>query len=140
MIFQTTFQSSENQFQTAFASPTSTFAITFGSVVGVAAEVYKGEYTVPFDTGTISMMAVIYKQGGNVVLVKDLEDCTLGDKTVSCTLTEEETSLFKPNPQVQIQLRVGIGNARLNSNILNVSVADVLKDGLSPPLFLINCC
>lgn len=70
-------------------------------------------FTVPFDTGTISMMAVIYKQGGNVVLVKDLEDCTLGDKTVSCTLTEEETSLFKPNPQVQIQLRVGIGNARL---------------------------
>lgn len=46
MIFQTTFQSSENQFQTAFSSPTSTFAITFGSVVGVAAEVYKGEYTV----------------------------------------------------------------------------------------------
>lgn len=46
MIFQTTFQSSENQFQTAFASPTSTFAITFGSVVGVAAEVYKGDYTV----------------------------------------------------------------------------------------------
>lgn len=65
-------------------------------------------FTVPFDTGTISMMAVIYKQGGNVLLVKDLEDCTLGDKTVSCTLTEEETSLFKPNPQVQIQLRVGI--------------------------------
>ena len=46
MIFQTTFQSSENQFQTAFSSPTSTFAITFGSVVGVAAEVYKGDYTV----------------------------------------------------------------------------------------------
>lgn len=46
MIFQTTFQSYENQFQTAFASQTSTFAITFGSVVGVAAEVYKGEYTV----------------------------------------------------------------------------------------------
>lgn len=46
MIFHTTFQSSENQFQTAFASPTSTFAITFGSVVGVAAEVYKGDYTV----------------------------------------------------------------------------------------------
>lgn len=31
-------------------------------------------FTVPFDTGTISMMAVIYKQGGNVVLVKDLAD------------------------------------------------------------------
>lgn len=46
MIFQTTFQSSENQFQTAFASPTSIFAISFGSVVGVAAEVYKGEYAV----------------------------------------------------------------------------------------------
>lgn len=87
-------------------------------------------FTVPFDTNTISMMAIIYKQGGNVVLVKDLADCELGDKTVSCTLTETETGLFSGAPQVQIQLRVGIGNSRLNSNILNVSVADVLKDGL----------
>lgn len=87
-------------------------------------------FTVPFDTGTISMLAVIYKQDDKVVLVKDLSDCELGDKTVSCCLTEAETALFSATPQVQIQLRVGIGNARLNSNILNVSVADVLKEGL----------
>ena len=87
-------------------------------------------FTVPFDTGTISMMAIIYKQDDKVVLVKDLSDCELGDKTVSCGLTEEETALFSATPQVQIQLRIGIGNARLNSNILNVSVADVLKEGL----------
>lgn len=86
-------------------------------------------FTVPFDTGTISMLAVIYKQDDKVVLVKDLSDCELGDKTVSCCLTEAETALFSATPQVQIQLRVGIGNARLNSNILNVSVADVLKRG-----------
>lgn len=87
-------------------------------------------FTVPFDTGTISMLAVIYKQDDKVVLVKDLSDCELGDKTVSCCLTEAETALFSATPQVQIQLRVGIGNARMNSNILNVSVADVLKEGL----------
>lgn len=87
-------------------------------------------FTVPFDTGTISMMAIIYKQDDKVVLVKDLSDCELGDKTVSYGLTEEETALFSATPQVQIQLRIGIGNARLNSNILNVSVADVLKEGL----------
>lgn len=87
-------------------------------------------FTVPFDTGTISMLAVIYKQDDKVVLVKDLSDCELGDKTVSCCLTEAETALFSATPQVQIQIRVGIGNARLNSNILNVSVADVLKEGL----------
>ena len=46
MIFETAFRSSENQFQTSFASPTSIFAISFGGVVGVAAEVYKGDYTV----------------------------------------------------------------------------------------------
>ncbi len=46
MIFETAFRSSENQFQTSFASPTPIFAISFGSVVGVAAEVYKGDYTV----------------------------------------------------------------------------------------------
>lgn len=87
-------------------------------------------FTVPFDTGTISMMAIIYKQDDKVVLVKDLSDCELGDKTVSCGLTEAETALFSATPWVQIQLRVGIGNARMNSNILNVSVADVLKEGL----------
>lgn len=59
MIFQTTFQSSENQFQTAFASPTSTFAITFGSVVGVAAEVYKGDYTV---TPTVTDQLLLTKE------------------------------------------------------------------------------
>ena len=46
MIFETAFQSSEIQFQTSFASPTSIFSVAFGNVVGVAAEVYKGEYTV----------------------------------------------------------------------------------------------
>ena len=59
MIFQTTFQSSENQFQTAFASPTSTFAIIFGSVVGVAAEVYRGEYTV---TPTVTDQLLLTKE------------------------------------------------------------------------------
>lgn len=59
MIFETAFQSSENQFQTAFASPTSTFAITFGSVVGVAAEVYKGEYTV---TPTVTDQLLLTKE------------------------------------------------------------------------------
>lgn len=46
MIFETTFQSSENQFETTFSALKSIFAATFGSVVGVAAEVYKGEYVV----------------------------------------------------------------------------------------------
>ena len=81
-------------------------------------------FTVPFDTGTISMLAVIYKQDDKVVLVKDLSDCELGDKTVSCCLTEAETALFSATPQVQIQLRVGIGNARLRASTTAVFVAN----------------
>ena len=70
------------------------------------------------------MLAVIYKQDDKVVLVKDLSDCELGDKTVSCCLTEAETALFSATPQVQIQLRVGIGNARLRASTTAVFVAN----------------
>ena len=44
--------------------------------------------------------------------------------------TEEETALFKPQGYVKIQLRVGIGEKRMNSRVLMVTVYDVLKDGL----------
>lgn len=87
-------------------------------------------FTLPFEAASISQLAIVYKQLDKVVMVKDLGECTLGEKSVSVTLSEAETSLFKPELSVFIQLRVGIGASRLNSNILTVSVEDVLKEGM----------
>lgn len=86
--------------------------------------------TLPFCTDGITELAIIYYQNDNVVLIKNLADCIRNDTVISVSLTEEETALFKPQGDVKIQLRVGIGEKRMNSKVLRVTVYDVLKDGL----------
>lgn len=86
MIFETAFQSSENQFQTSFASPTSIFSVAFGNVVGVAAEVYKGEYTVvPAVTDQLLLTKEkMMKDNMTFMAVpKQIEDNPSGGKTVT---------------------------------------------------------
>lgn len=87
-------------------------------------------FTLPFCTDGITELAIIYYQNDNVVLIKNLADCIRNDTLISVSLTEEETALFKPQGDVKIQLRVGIGEKRMNSKVLRVTVYDVLKDGL----------
>lgn len=87
-------------------------------------------FTLPFCTDDITELAIIYYQNDNVVLIKNLADCIRNDTVISVSLTEEETALFKPQGDVKIQLRVGIGEKRMNSKVLRVTVYDVLKDGL----------
>lgn len=87
-------------------------------------------FTLPFETSGITALAVIYKQGDRVVLVKHKDDVTLQDKNVAVNLSEKDTALFEPTPKVKIQLRVGMGSAKINSDIIEVSVSDVLKEGM----------
>lgn len=86
-------------------------------------------FTVPVAPATITALAVIYAQSGKAVLVKTLDDCRLGEKTISVSLSETDTSLFCAG-EVQVQLRLGVGCSRLVSNVLRLPVVDVLQDGL----------
>lgn len=86
-------------------------------------------FTVPFDPSTITLLSIVYEQADTILMEKHLEDITLRDNSISVTLTEEETALFKAVYPVKIQLRVGIGSSRLNSGIISCSVEDVLKEG-----------
>lgn len=87
-------------------------------------------FTLPFETSGITALVVIYKQGDRVVLVKHKDDVTLQDKNVVINLSEKDTALFEPTPKVKIQLRVGMGSAKINSDVIEVSVSDVLKEGM----------
>lgn len=87
-------------------------------------------FALPFETSGITALTVVYKQGDRVVLVKHKDDVTLSDKNVVVSLSEKDTALFDPTPKVKIQLRVGMGSARINSDIVEVSVSDVLKEGM----------
>ena len=51
-------------------------------------------------------------------------------KKVITTLSEAETAMLRPNVPVRIQMCVGFGKTRLNSNVIKASVEDVLKEGM----------
>ena len=71
-----------------------------------------------------------FEQDGVLVLEKKLEDCTVSGQQVSVRLTEEDTLAFRQNGSVlQIQLRCGIGEKRLASEVITATVGRILKEG-----------
>lgn len=62
---------------------------------------------------------------------KMLADCTVSDDTLTVSLTEEETLSLRARTvqPLEIQLRVGVGAARMASQIFTVPVERILKDG-----------
>ena len=87
-------------------------------------------FTLPFKVKQITALNICFAQQRDVVLEKDLTDCNLGENTIQVRLTEKDTLLFdQEKGLVEMQLRVGCGDARLVSNIMRVSVERILKDG-----------
>lgn len=87
-------------------------------------------FTLPIACWQITAMNICFAQQGQVILEKELIDCTLGDNTVCVRLTEAETLLFDSQKgMVEIQLRVGCGDIRMASKIMYVSVERILKEG-----------
>lgn len=87
-------------------------------------------FTVEFDTSTITLLNVAYSQDGEVVIEKSLEDCTIEPNKIIVNLTEEDTLKFTNIDSVaEIQLRVGVGDARYASSIIKVRVDRLLRDG-----------
>lgn len=86
-------------------------------------------FSLPFDKSFIDKVRIIYKQGGNVILKKETEDCTIDGNTVTVKLTQQETFLFSPGEIVRIQLRVlTSGNEALKSNVIHKAASECLDD------------
>lgn len=91
-------------------------------------------FTLPINTNTLSEILVSYKQGA-VTLDKHYQDGTLpsgmtldGDKVI-VKLTQDETKLFRPNAQADVQVRVltASGDA-LASKRFGITVNSVIND------------
>lgn len=87
-------------------------------------------FTLPFEAGMITACNIAFAQAKRLVLEKKLADCEVDGQTLRVTLTEEDTLRFTACDSVEIQLRVGIGESRLASNIIRTSVFSILKDGV----------
>lgn len=88
-------------------------------------------FTLPIEADTVTLMNLALSQFGRVLISKGLEDAEIDGKTVSFTLTEEETLklIGRGSNGVEIQLRVGVDEVRFASEIFTVPVERILQEG-----------
>lgn len=87
-------------------------------------------FTADMDCEQLDKLDISFAQHDKVVLSKGLADCVIDGNEITVHLTEEDTLLFdsRKNP-VQIQLRAGIGDTRIASNMMHTTAEAILKDG-----------
>ena len=95
------------------------------------------EFNLPFVSSLIKSAQILisyvddYKE---VIIEKTLDECTLGDTTISTELTQEETLEFPAPITAQVQLRVVVNqdgkDITLATDIYKVKVKKLLKDGV----------
>ena len=84
-------------------------------------------FTIPFDTGLIDRVRVIYSQNGQPVLKKD--NCTLDGNLIKVKLTHEDTLRFTASNPLDIQVHVVLHDGEaLVSSINKVSVDKCLEN------------
>ena len=89
-------------------------------------------FGLPFATDNIKSLYITFvDKNDSIVLEKDIASCTLSGKSVSVTLTQEETLALEGRSETRIQLRVLDNNGTaLASDIITVQVKEILKDGV----------
>ena len=90
--------------------------------------------TFTFDTDIdctqLDLLWVTFLQQDKEIFTKKLPDCVIDGNVIKVTLSEKDTLMFdhRKNP-VEIQLRAGIGDTRIASNMMHTTAEAVLKDG-----------
>lgn len=86
-------------------------------------------FCLPIAASTITKLSIMIRQFSGPQIEKTLDDVVKDGHIITATLTEEETLQFRPSRSVEIQLRVGVGDTRMASQIWTVPVERILKDG-----------
>lgn len=85
-------------------------------------------FVLPFALDEIEEVEITYCQNGREILKKHMDNCTLEEKTISTTLTQEDTFEFQEG-SVEIQIRVKTNDGTtLASDIKKVSCKRCLSD------------
>lgn len=89
------------------------------------------QFVLPFDVGTLADAYVTISQNGTVLVDKPLTDCKCDNKTLTVTLTQEDTLRLDCNCVSEIQIRAKTaGGEVIASNIIRTSTGRILKDGI----------
>lgn len=86
-------------------------------------------FVLPITADTIKNIEITYSQNNEIVLQKDIYDCTIEGNVVSVTLSQLETFAFADNVNVEIQVRaLDHTDHVLASTISSVSLERCLSD------------
>lgn len=87
-------------------------------------------FNLPIETSTLKAVYVTVKQDDYIV-EKILSDCTLEEKRLKVSLTQEETEPFEAGKNLEIQLRVKDQNGNAYaSRVFCLPCEAVLKEGV----------
>lgn len=88
-------------------------------------------FNTSIDLSEATVLYISYKQWGQILIEKDITDCTVTSTSVTTFLTQEETLKFDPKHKVEIQIRAKFGDqTAVASNIIETTVGAILKDGV----------
>ncbi len=87
------------------------------------------EFVIPFNTDMIAALRISYAQDDKEIIVKREGECSLASKTVSVTLTQEETFKLDCKKQVEVQIRILTkGGEALENDIIYLGVGKCLNN------------
>lgn len=89
-------------------------------------------FTLPdsINIASIDKLSIVFKQGDEIIIEKGLTDSSMGQHTITISLSESETLKMNSIKNLYIQMRCGIGDQRLASNIVTTNADEILKGGL----------
>lgn len=86
-------------------------------------------FTLPIEAATITALNIALAQCGRVVVSRDLDGVETDGRKITMTLTEEETLQLHSGCDLAIQLRIGVDDTRMASQIFTVPVERILQEG-----------
>ena len=86
-------------------------------------------FQLPFDTGCIKSIKILYAQNGQVVLEKNTRQVQLQGSTATVNLSQEDTLAFSSADTAEIQLRILTEEGQaLASGVIPCGVGRLLED------------
>lgn len=85
-------------------------------------------FRLSIDANTITELRITYVQLGKTVVEKTEKDVKMGEKSISLTLTQEESLEFRAGSAVEVQLKVltNVGTV-LASPVISLNVDKILN-------------
>lgn len=87
-------------------------------------------FNLPFDVSEIRNCEVYFAQNDELLVTKEIEDCVLDGRTLSVTLSQEDTLAFDDDAKLEMQIRFVFTNGTVDATqIVKGKIGRILKDG-----------